>query len=67
MTGRSASHDPVDMPPAAQERPSLWRPRPGLRVDWHRATMAHLQSVYPFHADEGFGERGPYLGVNVTG
>ncbi|MDQ6837459.1 MAG: ATP-binding protein, partial [Actinomycetota bacterium] len=41
--------------------------RPGLRVDWHRATMAHLQSVYPFHADEGFGERGPYLGVNVTG
>jgi len=29
--------------------------------------MAHLESVYPFHADEGFGERGPYLGVNVTG
>jgi len=29
--------------------------------------MAHLESLYPFHADEGFGERGPYLGVNVTG
>ncbi len=45
----------------------MWARRPGLRVDWHRATMAHLESVYPFHADEGFGERGPYLGVNVTG
>ena len=47
--------------------PPIWARRPGLRVDWHRATMAHLESVYPFHADEGFGERGPYLGVNVTG
>lgn len=47
--------------------PPVWARRPGLRVDWHRATMAHLESVYPFHADEGFGERGPYLGVNVTG
>ena len=47
--------------------PPVWARRPGLRLDWHRATMAHLESVYPFHADEGFGERGPYLGVNVTG
>lgn len=29
--------------------------------------MAHLSSLYPFHADEGFGTRGPYIGVNVTG
>lgn len=39
----------------------------GLRVERHRATMAHLASVYPWHTDTGFGERGPYLGVNVTG
>jgi len=36
-------------------------------VDWHRSTMAHLRSIYPFHADSGFGERGPYLGVSVSG
>ena len=47
--------------------PSLWRPAPGLRIERHRATMAHLASVYPCHTDRGFGERGPYLGVNVTG
>ena len=29
--------------------------------------MAHLASVYPCHVDTGFGERGPYIGVNVTG
>jgi type IV secretory pathway VirB4 component len=29
--------------------------------------MAHLSSAYPFHADDGFGSRGPYIGVNVTG
>jgi type IV secretory pathway VirB4 component len=29
--------------------------------------MAHLASVYPCHTDTGFGERGPYVGVNVTG
>lgn len=38
----------------------------GLRVDWHRSTMAHLRSVYPFHADSGLGHRGPYMGVSVT-
>jgi type IV secretory pathway VirB4 component len=37
-----------------------------LRVDWHRSTMAHLRSVYPFHTDAGFGCRGPYMGVSVT-
>jgi type IV secretory pathway VirB4 component len=49
------------------ERPPLWAGAGGLRVDWHRSTMAHLRSVYPFHADSGFGDRGPYMGVSVTG
>ncbi|MGE0141592.1 MAG: hypothetical protein AB7R77_27655, partial [Ilumatobacteraceae bacterium] len=44
-----------------------WRRPPGLRIERHRATMAHLSSVYPCHTDTGFGERGPYIGVNVTG
>ena len=50
----------------AKERPS-WLPAPGVRAERHRATMAHLASVYPCHTDAGFGERGPYVGVNVTG
>jgi len=29
--------------------------------------MAHLRSLYPFHTDSGFGHRGPYMGVAVTG
>jgi type IV secretory pathway VirB4 component len=29
--------------------------------------MAHLCSVYPFHADAGFGDRGVLMGANVTG
>ncbi len=49
------------------ERPPLWAAGASLRVDWHRSTMAHLRSVYPFHADSGFGDRGPYLGVSVSG
>ncbi len=49
-----------------EDRPPLWRPGPALRVDWHRSTAAHLRSVYPFHADAGFGDRGPYMGVSVT-
>ena len=44
-----------------------WRPPAGLRIERHRATMAHLASVYPCHTDNGFGERGPYVGVNATG
>jgi Helicase HerA, central domain len=39
----------------------------GLRIDWDRATMAHLASLYPFQADEGIGAQGPYIGVDVTG
>jgi type IV secretory pathway VirB4 component len=49
------------------ERPPLWRPATGLRIERHRATMAHLASVYPCHTDTSIGERGPYIGVNVTG
>jgi type IV secretory pathway VirB4 component len=37
-----------------------------LRVDFDRATMANLASLYPFQADAGLGWRGPYLGVDVT-
>ena len=42
--------------------------RPARRAgDWTRSTMAHLCSAYPFHADQGFGSAGVYVGVNVTG
>lgn len=50
------------------DRPSgLWTPKPGLSVEWSRSTMAHLCSVYPFHADAGFGDRGVLMGTSVTG
>lgn len=39
----------------------------GIRLDWDRATMAHLASAYPFVAGESLGAAGPYLGVDVTG
>ena len=29
--------------------------------------MAHLRSAYPFHADAGFGDRGVFMGANVSG
>lgn len=45
---------------------ALRRPA-GLRIDRDRATMAHLASLYPFHADPGLGVRGPYIGVDITG
>ena len=45
----------------------MWQRRDGLRIARHRATMAHLASVYPCHTDASLGERGPYIGVNVTG
>ncbi len=47
-------------------RPSLLPPGVGVPVDWSRSTTAHLCSVYPFHADAGFGERGVLMGANVT-
>ena len=53
---------------SADERPPSWRAsRAGIPLEWSRSTMAHLCSVYPFHADAGFGERGVLLGANVTG
>ena len=53
--------------PTDADRPPLWRRSGGLRIERHRATMAHLASVYPFHIDDSIGEAGPYIGVNVTG
>jgi type IV secretory pathway VirB4 component len=52
---------------SGDDRLPLWTGAPRLRVDWNRSTMAHLRSVYPFHADSGFGHRGPYMGVSVSG
>lgn len=37
----------------------------GLRLPRHRATTAHLSSIYPFQAEEGLGTRGVYLGENL--
>ena len=51
----------------ASERPPLLPGRSGLHIERHRATMAHLASVYPFHVDATVSDAGPYLGVNVTG
>ena len=76
--GRVATRRPCPRPPrdmnaqragsgVVDERPPLWRPAKGLRIERHRATMAHLASVYPCHTDTSIGERGPYIGVNVTG
>ena len=62
-----ARQESSEAPPRPGDRPPLWAESTGLRVDWHRSTMAHLRSVYPFHADSGFGDRGPYLGVSVSG
>ena len=56
-----------DAPRAASDRPSELGGGPGVPVEWQRSTMAHLCSVYPFHADAGFGERGVLIGANVTG
>lgn len=64
MTGRAP---PEASGTLADDGRPPWRRRTGLRIERHRATMAHLASVYPAHTDTGFGERGPYIGVNVTG
>ena len=40
--------------------------RPGLRLPRHRATTAHVCALYPFHADEGLGPHGIYLGEDVS-
>lgn len=41
------------------------RPRPPLRVAFHRGTTAHVASVYPFSVQASFGHRGAYVGVDV--
>ena len=52
----------------ATERPSIRRDRSvGLSLERSRSTMAHLRSAYPFHADAGFGDRGVFMGANVSG
>lgn len=38
----------------------------GLRIGRHRGTTANVASIYPFHGGLHAGERGPFLGVNVT-
>lgn len=58
---------PADRAGDPQPRPGLGTGPPGMRLEWHTATMAHLASVYPFHTDDGLGVAGPYMGVNVTG
>jgi type IV secretory pathway VirB4 component len=63
MNRSHTGRDPSDRGP----RRSWWPTSSGLRVDRHRATMANLASVFPGQTDSGFGERGPYIGVNVTG
>lgn len=44
-----------ERPPEPRPSWNIWR---GVPTEWQRTTMAHLCSVYPFHADTGFGERG---------
>ena len=39
---------------------------PGLRIPRHRATTAHICALYPFHADQGLGPRGIYIGEDVS-
>ncbi|MEZ5229757.1 MAG: DUF87 domain-containing protein [Acidimicrobiales bacterium] len=39
---------------------------PGLRIPRHRATTAHTCALYPFHADQGLGPRGVYIGEDVS-
>ena len=38
-----------------------------LRLPRHRATTAHVCVLYPWHADEGLGQRGVYIGSNESG
>jgi Cdc6-like AAA superfamily ATPase len=62
---------PIDEPRSPlstdQPRPKAWDTAAGVPVDWQRSTMAHLCSVYPFHADAGFGDRGALMGADITG
>jgi hypothetical protein len=66
VTTRPDHRPPTTSDSARAERPA-WAGRPGVAVEWQRNTMAHLCSMFPFHADTGFGERGVLMGANVTG
>lgn len=66
VSTRLEQRPPATSGSAQGERPA-WGGRPGVAVEWQRNTMAHLCSVFPFHADTGFGERGVLMGANVTG
>ncbi|HET7718641.1 MAG TPA: hypothetical protein VFK43_01655, partial [Acidimicrobiales bacterium] len=39
--------------------------RPGLRLPWHRATTAHVASVYPWSVQASFGHEGVLVGVDL--
>jgi type IV secretory pathway VirB4 component len=47
-------------------KPSLTGAGGGVAMAWHRATTAHVSSVYPFQTGHAFGARGVLLGANVS-
>jgi hypothetical protein len=62
-------HSPVEVSGARREFTTSGEggSNPGLRVARHRATTAHLASLYPFHGGHALaGLAAPYVGVNVT-
>jgi len=45
--------------------PRLLRRQPGLRIPRHQATTAHMPAIYPWHANEGLGMSGVYIGEDT--
>lgn len=39
--------------------------QPGLRIPRHQATTAHVPAIYPWHANDGLGVNGIYIGEDV--
>jgi type IV secretory pathway VirB4 component len=39
--------------------------RPSLRLAWHRATTAHVASIYPFSVQPSFGQAGVCVGIDL--
>ena len=64
---RKAEHERQRALRRREYRPPVVPSMVGVPGDWARATTAHLCSVYPFHADTGFGVHGVLMGANVTG
>ena len=64
MTGHSTRARWRQRRSTAEPSPAVIRP--GLRLPRHRATTAHVCALYPFHADEGLGPHGIYLGEDVS-